>query len=297
MIRLISYCALLILLCLTSFHNVSAEESKSTSDSLNSKESEIASDSEATMDETLVERLFRESSPAVVVITVEGRDGKQSGIGTGFFIRSDGLVATNLHVIGQSRPIKVHLSDGKILEVESVFASDSTMDLAILKVKAKDTPALTIGDSSSTTKGEPIVVIGNPRGLKHSVVSGVLSGTRTIASREMLQLAIPIEPGNSGGPVINAEGEVIGIVTMKSTVTDNLGFAVTINDLKPLLKSPNTVPMSRWLTIGSLNPSRWETLFGASWKQRAGQIQVQQAGSGFGGRSLCLATETLEDEI
>ncbi|MFN0196433.1 MAG: transglutaminase family protein, partial [Planctomycetaceae bacterium] len=78
---------------------------------------------------------------------------------------------------------------------------------------------------------------------------------------------------------------------LKSTVTENLGFAIPIAALKPLLEKPNPVPMARWLTIGALDAEKWTTLFGANWRQRAGRIQVKGLGQGFGGRSLCLSQE------
>jgi regulator of sirC expression with transglutaminase-like and TPR domain len=109
----------------------------------------------------------------------------------------------------------------------------------------------------------------------------------------MIQLAMPIEPGNSGGPVLDLFGKVHGIVTMKSAVTENLGFAVAINVLKPLRDKPNPTLMSRWLTIGALDPKEWQPLFGANWRQRAGRITVDGTGEGFGSRSLCLWQHTL----
>src|SRR5262249_5993498 len=90
------------------------------------------------------------------------------------------------------------------------------------------------------------------------------------------------------GPLLDMDGRVQGILTMKSLVTSNLGFAVSINSLKPLLKKPNPIPMSRWLTIGTLDPADWQTVFGARWRQRSGRIQVEGEGTGFGGRSLCI---------
>ena len=77
--------------------------------------------------------------------------------------------------------------------------------------------------------------MGNPHGLKQSVVQGIVSGRRTIEGKPMIQLAIPIEPGNSGGPLLDARGKVHGILTLKSVITQNLGFAVEINALKPLI--------------------------------------------------------------
>lgn len=237
-----------------------------------------------------VEQLAAEALKSVVVVTFEGRDGKQAGVGSGFVISTDGLIATNRHVIGDARPISVQTADGRSFDVVEVYATDRVADLAIIRVDNKSLPPLKLGDSGSLRQGEAIVALGNPRGLKHSVVTGVLSGTRQIDEKTMLQLAIPIEAGNSGGPVLNAAGHVIGLVTLKSLVTKNLGFAVPVNALKPLIDKPNPVPMSRWLTIGTLNAKEWTPLFGARWKQRAGRIRVEGRGKGIGARSIALST-------
>ena len=227
--------------------------------------------------------------PSIVVITYAGRDGSQQGLGTGFVIDQTGLIATNLHVIGEARPIGVQTADGKSLNVTAVEASDRSLDLAILRVDSTQLPPLELADGPVPDAGEPVVVMGNPHGLKHSVVSGVVSGAREIDGRSMLQLAIPVEPGNSGGPVLDMHGRVLGVVTMKSAVTDNLGFAVSVSDLKTLRDKPNPVPLDRWLTIGAIDRTQWEPLFGARWQQRAGRIVVDGLGAGFGGRSLLLA--------
>ena len=105
----------------------------------------------------------------------------------------------------------------------------------------------------------------------------------------MLQLAIPIEPGNSGGPLLDRQGRVIGIPTLKSTVSDNIGFAMPVNALKLLLDKPNPIPLERWMTVGQLSPRKWKPLQqGARWRQRAGTVSVTGKGEGFGGRALCL---------
>jgi regulator of sirC expression with transglutaminase-like and TPR domain len=238
-----------------------------------------------------VEQLTETVRKSVVVVTVTGRDGKQHGLGSGFVVSDDGLIATNLHVISEGRPITVHTADGKKFEVTSVHAFDRPLDLALVRIEAKGLAALPLGDSGSLKQGQPVVAIGNPHGLKHSVVTGVVSGTREIEGRQMIQLAIPIEPGNSGGPLLDMQGRVQGLLTMKSAVTQNLGFAMPINALKPLIAKPNPTLMSRWLTIGALDPKEWSPLFGANWRQRAGRILVDGMGSGFGGRSICLAQE------
>ncbi len=235
-----------------------------------------------------VEKLVKAARPSVVVVSFTGRDGKQQGVGTGFIISPDGMIATNYHVIGEARPIKVQLADGSEHKVTEVHASDRKLDLALIKIDAGDLPVLKLGDSSGLKQGQLVAALGNPVGLKHSVVSGVVSGVREIDGRKMIQLAIPLEGGNSGGPLLDMEGRVHGILTMKSLVTANLGFAVAINHLKPLIEKPNPIQMSQWLTIGALDAAQWKPLFGADWQQRAGRILVHGPGAGFGGRSLCL---------
>ncbi|MBI1903636.1 MAG: trypsin-like peptidase domain-containing protein [Planctomycetia bacterium] len=237
-----------------------------------------------------VEELTAKAKSSIVVITQSGRDGGQGGLGSGFIVSAEGLVATNLHVIGEGRQIAVQTADGKKHEVVTVQASDRAQDLALLKIDAKDLVPLSLGDSDELKEGQAIVAMGNPHGLKNSVVAGVVSGKREIEGKKMIQLAIPIEPGNSGGPLLDMRGRVHGLLTMKSAVTDNLGFAVEINTLKTLIDKPNPVPMARWVRIGQLDPKEWTVHHGARWRSRAGRILVDGFGSGFGGRSYCLSS-------
>jgi serine protease Do len=244
----------------------------------------------AKVDAKTVEQLAEETKESLAVILYTGRDGKQQGLGTGFVIAADGLIATNHHVIGDARPITVQLSDGSKHEATIVVASDRKFDLAIIKIDAKrKLKPLPLGDSSSLKQGQAIVALGHPRGLEYSVVAGVLSGKRDFDGVAMLQLAIPIEQGNSGGPVLDRDGRVVGVVTMKSLVTPNLGFAVPVNALKQIHERPNPITMEQWLTIGALDKSEWKTLYGARWRQRAGRILADGAGTGFGGRTVCLS--------
>jgi serine protease Do len=239
--------------------------------------------------EMSVAELAAKAHDSTVVISVAGRDGERASLGAGFIIDKDGLIATNLHVIGEARPISVTLADGRKLEPIEVHATDRTMDLAVIRVKASDLKALELGDSDALKQGQEVVAVGNPQGLEHSIVSGVISAIRVIDSKPMLQLAMPIEHGNSGGPVLDRQGRVEGVVTMKSVVTENLGFAVAINALKPLLKKPNPVRMEQWLTIGALDSGEWAPLMGGRWRQHAGRIGVEGPGTGFGGRALLVS--------
>ncbi|HEX3150583.1 MAG TPA: transglutaminase family protein [Gemmataceae bacterium] len=247
----------------------------------------IATASLAAADKT-AEELAEQVKPSLCVITTRGRDVSEKGLGTGFVISPDGLIATNAHVIGEGRPIAVEFADGKKFDVVAVHAHDQKRDLAIIKIDAKGLKPLELGDSDAIKDGQPVVAFGNPKGLKFSVVSGVVSASREVETRKMIQLAIAVEPGNSGGPVVDARGHVLGIVSIKSLVTENLAFAVAINELKPLVQKPNPVAMAAWATIGALDPDEWKSEMDARWTQRAGRLRVEQPGSGFGGRSICV---------
>lgn len=231
---------------------------------------------------------------SVVVVSFSDRDGKTQGFGSGFIVREDGLIATNLHVLGEARAIQVRLLDGTTYPVETIYAHEKSLDLALIQINASGLPKLELGDSDKLVQGQPVVALGNPLGLEHSVVAGVVSGLRQdVEGMSMIQLAMPIEQGNSGGPLVDLEGRVQGLLTLKSLVTQNLGYAVTINSLKPLLEKPNPVTMSQWLTIGAVNPRHWTVPGDVRWTQRAGRIRVQGQGTGFGGRSLCLSTKAV----
>lgn len=284
---------------------VHAEEppAKQTSETPAEKpaDSPATSDAEASTDtitdeaEMSVEELVESVSDSIVVVTFRGRDGRRQGLGTGFVVGEDGLIATNMHVIGEARPIAVEFKDGRKFDVSEIHATERAMDLAVLRIPTTGLKPLQLADSDTLKDGQSVVAIGNPQGLRHSVVSGVASKMREVDGRPMIQVAMPIERGNSGGPLLDRFGGVHGIITLKSQVTENLGFAVVVNALKPLLEKPNPIPMSRWTTIGQLSERDWKPLFGARWRQRAGRILVDESGSGFGGRSVCLSTKDVPE--
>jgi len=246
-----------------------------------------------------VEELTARVKDSLVVISQIGRGGSETELGSGFIISEDGLIATCNHVIGEGRELKVKLASGDEFLATAVHAWDRKLDLAILRIepKGKKLQALELGDSDALAEGQRVVTIGNPYGLSFSVVEGIVSAIREIeeGSPPFIQMAIPVEPGNSGGPLIDLEGRVLGIVALKSIVADNIGFAVPSNSLKPLLEKPNTVPMKSWVTIGALDPRQWKEAMGARWTQRAGKITAELPGKGFGGRSLCIAQRDVPD--
>jgi serine protease Do len=242
------------------------------------------------------EELLQRVNKSIVVINQAARAGTEESIGAGFVVSNEGLIATSFHVIGEGRPITVTFLDGKTYAPTEIHAWDRKTDLALLKIPGTNFIALKLGDSDNLKQGRRIYALGNPQGLKFSAVEGIVSAIREFDSGPMIQVAVPVEPGNSGGPLIDEKGRVQGVISMKSLMTENLGFAVPINALKLLIEKPNPVPMEKWLTLGTLPKSQWETVMGASWRRKAGMIRVEGQGSGFGGRSLCISTDAIPEK-
>ena len=165
------------------------------------------------------------------------------GAGSGVIISEDGYIVTNNHVIQDARSITVALHDGTTYQAQLV-ATDSKMDIGVIKIDASGlTPAI-LGDSDSLSVGEPVVAVGNPLGqLGGTVTNGIVSALdREIIlnneRRNLLQTNAAINPGNSGGGLFNANGELVGIVVAKSSGEDveGLGFAIPVNDAKPIIE-------------------------------------------------------------
>jgi regulator of sirC expression with transglutaminase-like and TPR domain len=241
--------------------------------------------------------LIAEVRPSVVIIRVDGRDGEEFGVGTGFVIDEQGLIATNFHVINEGREFTVETSGGVELPVLAIEASDVNRDLAIIRVDVSDQTlqALELATNQSAEQGMRVLAFGNPLGLENSVVEGIVSAEREVEGRSLLQLAMPIEPGNSGGPLVDLDGTVHGIINMKSAIDDNLGFAIPIDQLNALSDTPNPVAIDRWVRLGKVNEDRWTVLFGADWKQQSGRVSVSGRGDGFGGRSLLLSEQEVPE--
>lgn len=275
-------------LCLSSGEGADKSQRRPQSGAASKKGSTNAAGSQGFSTAELVKRV----KPSLVVLSTRSRGGSGEGVGTGFVIDPSGLVATSLHVVGESQPVTARLASGETVEVLGLHAFDRHADLAILRVAATNLPALPLGDDISLATGAEVVAMGNPLGLENSVVAGVLSGRRTFDEIEMLQLAIPIEPGNSGGPLVDRSGVVQGIINAKSLLTQNLGFATPVRLLRPLVERPNPIPYTRWIRNRALDPDRWEAFLGGRWQQRSGRIQVEGAGNGFGGRAYLLQRGT-----
>ena len=170
----------------------------------------------------------------------DDRDAPRRGAGTGFIIDSDGSILTNNHVIDRAGRITVKLSDGRSLHAHLVGADPDT-DIALIKVDGEPRlPVAPLGDSSTLRMGEWVCAIGNPLGYEHSVTVGVVSflGRKLFDASldNYIQTDAAINFGNSGGPLINARGEVIGINAAISSRASSIGFAVPINGATTILQ-------------------------------------------------------------
>ncbi len=171
--------------------------------------------------------LVRRIKPSAVAIeTFDARDQKLSR-GSGFFIDFDRVV-TNRHVIDNAHRAEVHSHNGSVYAVKGVIAVDAEGDLALLRVDAPPNQVryLTL-DRTSPQEGESIVVIGNPFGLEGSVTNGIVSAVRDIPTfGRIIQITAPISPGSSGSPVVNMQGQVIGVATLQITGGQSVNFAI-----------------------------------------------------------------------
>ena len=213
-------------------------------------------------------RLAKSLRPAVVQIGVSGErggeqdlpqdhpplpPGERPRVGSGIILTADGFILTNQHVIEEAAEIEVHLMDDRKFPAK-VVGRDARTDLALLKVEAAGLPVLPLGDSDKLEVGELVLAIGNPFGLEYSVSLGIVSRKgRALAGAgtftDYIQTDASVNPGNSGGPLINMRGEVIGINT---AVIPNrqVAFAIPINLAKSLLPELQARGRIAWGFLG-----------------------------------------------
>lgn len=175
-------------------------------------------------------------SPSVVVI--QGKTESGEALGSGFIVSKDGKIVTNLHVIRDLTTVNVQMTNGDVFDTVSVLATDERRDLAVVQVAGFDLPALELGDSGTLAVGEPVVAVGSPRGLEGSVTAGILSAVRDGGEGfKVLQTDAAVNPGNSGGPLVDGKARAIGVVSFKLRSAEGLNFAVPINYVRGLLNA------------------------------------------------------------
>jgi serine protease Do len=209
-----------------------------------------------TDEESAVINIVEDASPSVVSIAVskltlsqdQGLIDKSSNIGTGFIVGKDGVIITNQHVVSDlESDYKVVTQDGKEYEVEEILRDDLN-DLALINISTGDEElnGLVLGDSDNLLVGQSVVAIGTPLGeYAGSVTTGIISGlNRSVTAssgwfgstaktyEDVIQTDAAVNPGNSGGPLLNSQGEVIGINFATTSGADNISFAIPINNVK-----------------------------------------------------------------
>jgi serine protease Do len=175
-------------------------------------------------------RFFGDSVPS------EPRQRVERGSGSGFIINSSGQILTNSHVVNGADIVTVKLKDGRTFDGR-VLGEDPVTDVAVIKIDATNLPTVSVGNSEALQPGEAVIAIGNPLGLDYTVTSGIISATGRSSSDigatdkrvDYIQTDAAINPGNSGGPLLNTNGQVIGMNTAIIRGAQGLGFAIPIN--------------------------------------------------------------------
>ncbi|NWF93489.1 MAG: DegQ family serine endoprotease [Syntrophaceae bacterium] len=223
----------------------------------------------------------------------EFRQKQRSG-GSGVIVDREGYILTNNHVVEGADKVKVRLNDGREFTA-TVKGQDPRTDLAVLHIKAKDLPVAVLGDSDKLEVGEWAIAIGSPFGLEHTVTVGVISakgrsGLGTGTYEDFIQTDASINPGNSGGPLINIDGEVIGINAMIIQPGTGIGFAIPINMAKQILndliKQGKVVRPWLGISVQDLTPEMVEHF---KVKEKEG-VLVGQVYSGTGAEKAGLAS-------
>jgi len=213
-----------------------------------------------------VPEIFKKVSPSVVFISAisfdpfKTKDRVSTSVGSGFIISKDGVILTNSHLVFGHQTIDVILDNGFTTRAELVGV-DPFLDLAVLRISVpmKNLPVAILGDSNKVQTGEDVLAIGNPFGLEQTLTKGIISGVnRTLLASPMspdlplIQTDAAFNPGNSGGPLVNGCGEIIGINTAMLAQGENINFAVPINMAKKVL--PQLLATGRvirpWLGVG-----------------------------------------------
>jgi putative serine protease PepD len=228
-------------------------------------------------------QIYDASKNAVTYIVADTPQGQATG--SGFVVSKDGLIVTNDHVVDGASQVQVKIGTSDKAQAAQVVGADPSRDLALLKVDGHDLPTLSLADSSSVSVGDPTYAIGNPFGLDHTLTTGIVSALqRSLQAPDgatisgAIQTDAALNPGNSGGALINADGQVIGVNSQIQTGSSNgaeggnvgIGFAIPSNTVKTFISEAKA---------GKLKPQQQQQEQQQSdpWSQLQDQLQGQQA--------------------
>jgi S1-C subfamily serine protease len=225
-----------------------------------------------------IANVVERTGSAVVRIDSSRRSGSRAnigrelrGVGSGFIIKSDGVLLTNAHVVAGADTVRVTLKDGRELNGR-VLGADELTDVAVVKIDADNLPTVSVGNSEQVRPGEWAIAIGNPLGLDNTVTAGIISATGRSSSDvgvsdkrlNFIQTDAAINPGNSGGPLLNQQGQVIGMNTAIIGRAQGLGFAIPINRAQQvanqLIATGKVSHPFLGIQMATLTPSVRETL-------------------------------------
>ena len=178
------------------------------------------------------DKIYKKVSDAVVVILAYNSSNKLSSQGSGVVINNKGYVVTNFHVLAENDRLEI-LHNKEIVPYVDIIGIDVQKDILILKIEEEKLPSIKIGDSKNLTIGQRIYAIGSPMGFENSISEGIISGLRSSGEmgKNVIQITASISPGSSGGAVVNDKGELIGISTFTVSESQNLNFAIPIDDI------------------------------------------------------------------
>ena len=185
--------------------------------------------------------IAQRNMPAIIQINVLSKAGTTS-TGTGFIVNSDGLIVTNRHVLDDALYANVTFNNGVTSGEAITLAQDPNLDLAFIKIEAKNLPYARLAPNDTIQVGQTITVIGNPRRLQNTVTSGIISQLRKQPDGTLWhQISAPISPSSSGSPVFNEEGEVISVAfaSISGEGNQNLNFAIPIRYVRELANANN----------------------------------------------------------
>ncbi len=186
--------------------------------------------------------IAKRTIPAVVVI--KSQTAKGQGTASGFVVDPSGTIVTNFHVIEGATALAVKLASGDVYDQVRVRAFDQRKDLAVIQIPAFGLPTVPLGNSDGLSVGEPVVLVGNPMGLEASVSSGLVSGIRDAGGFRVIQTDAAANPGNSGGPLVNAQGQVVGVLSFKLRGSESLNFVIPVNYVRGLIASSASLSLA-----------------------------------------------------
>jgi hypothetical protein len=195
--------------------------------------------------------IYQMVSPAVVFIEKLDDNGQRVATGSGFVVDRNGSIATNYHVVRGASNLRIHFASGATADCTGVLGYDAAHDVALLATGQQTTSIVAFPDSDNIAIGDRVFAIGSPFGLQNTISDGIISSIRN----GLLQTTAPISPGSSGGALINAKGQVIGITAaqVQGIGSENLNFAVPISAIRPYMGNTQLISLS---TIVEQNTTR-----------------------------------------